>query len=226
MDRPRGRSRLLERRPLVAATVLVFCIASLFPATIFAVALGGPAGAIAIPLVLWLLALPLLGLLLLVAALLNRTAADGTRLLVATLALPAAFLLADRVDRAGWEVFVAANQVEMDALAEETLREAAVLETRLPRKLDAIGAFYTEGLDAELGERFGERWKELGLAGMRVEGGTVRVTWSPGWTSAQFVYVPPGTRPGDGQGCANPEPRPLGGYWYRYSCPGGDANPD
>lgn len=149
--------------------------------------------------------LPLSGLVLGCLALFERSREAVLALAVAAVSLAATIGLVGPASRAGIEVYVAAHQPELDALAVE-IRAALASAPDDPAPL--------RGSDGVVWQRFGERLRRVGVTSVRrTDGGLLFAsTLGMGFT---LVYADGGAGPPT---CSNPRLRFVGGRWFEWKC--------
>lgn len=151
------------------------------------------------------LVMPACGFGLACVALAERRRESALALLVAGLSLAAAVSLVPAARGIGIELYVAAHQVELDALAVE-IRAAYAGASAAPDP--------THALDHRVAERFRGRLNALGLHGVeRTAGGLLFPT---PFGSHRLLYADGAGAPSDG--CTTPRLRALGGRWFERWC--------
>jgi len=136
-------------------------------------------------------------------ALVERTRESALALLVAALAFAATVSLLPVAFRVNTELWFAAHQVELDALAAE-IRSAFA---------HAGPAAAADG-DALVAKPFRDRLWRMGIASVRrTDGGLLFDTWPGG----EVLLYADGV-PDDEPGCHAPRLRALGGRWYQWWC--------
>jgi hypothetical protein len=149
--------------------------------------------------------LPLSGLVLGCLALFERSREAVLALAVAAVSLAGTIGLVGPASRAGTEVYVAAHQPELDALA---------VEIRATLPPDPVDDDPLQGFDGPVWERFGERLRRLGVMSVRRTDGGLLIATSRGM-GFTLVYADGGAGPST---CAYPRLRFVGGRWFEWKC--------
>lgn len=200
VDRPRQLRKVLTPRVMTIETVVGIGAVLSVPATMLLAAVTGSSVELAIlPAVACLFIVPTVGVMLIAVAVVHRTRGDGMRLLFAVLSLPTAVALITPADRVGRELFVATRQAELDALAEDVLR-AAALETGTP-----------DDVHNRLAARFHDRMERLRISGPWIDGGALSFEMRDVIGYYALWYVSPHAPP---LRELDPNARPLAGNWY------------